>query len=73
MTLKQTIRKFTEKRKLLIAEMQIYEFKLQEAKHRNFANIPLDVIDLENTVNLLDAKQIQLLQTIEELKKITHL
>jgi hypothetical protein len=73
MTLQQTIKRLSEERKRVLGQMYSYQRRLEEANRTSLEAIPLEVIDLDNTVNFLDQKQILLLKIQEELKKITHL
>jgi hypothetical protein len=73
MTLQQTIKKLSEERKRVLGQMYSYQRRLEEANRTSLEAIPLEVIDLDNTVNFLDQKQILLLKIQEELRKVTHL
>ena len=73
MTLKQTVQKFKEQRKNVLSQMYIHQRKLDHLNKRNFEDLPLNIIDLSATIELLDQKQILLDQFTSEIKQITHL
>ena len=73
MTLKQTVQKFKEQRKNVLSQMYIYQRKLDHLNKRNFEDLPLDIIDLTATIELLDQKQILLDQFTSEIQQITQL